>query len=59
MLLEQTYAKLVEMKLYGMANAIKERLERADHQSLSKEEFLGSSSTTSGCTARTANSLRA
>jgi DNA replication protein DnaC len=41
MLLEQTYTKLVEMKLYGMANAIKERLERADHQSLSKEEFVG------------------
>lgn len=41
MLLEQTYAKLVEMKLYGMANAIKERLERVDHQSLSKEEFVG------------------
>jgi len=41
MLLEQTYAKLVEMKLYGMANAIKERLERIDHQSLSKEEFVG------------------
>ena len=32
MLLEQTYAKLVEMKLYGMASAIKERLERPDHQ---------------------------
>jgi len=41
MLLEQTYAKLVEMKLYGMANAIKERLERVDHQSLSKEELVG------------------
>jgi DNA replication protein DnaC len=41
MLLEQTYAKLVEMKLYGMAHAIKERLERVDHQSLSKEEFVG------------------
>jgi len=41
MLLEQTYAKLIEMKLYGMANAIKERLERVDHQSLSKEEFVG------------------
>lgn len=41
MLLEQTYAKLVQMKLYGMANAIKERLERVDHQSLSKEEFVG------------------
>ena len=41
MLLEQTYARLVEMKLYGMANAIKERLERVDHHGLSKEEFLG------------------
>jgi DNA replication protein DnaC len=41
MLLEQTYDKLVAMKLYGMANAIKERLERVDHQSLSKEELLG------------------
>jgi DNA replication protein DnaC len=41
MLLEQTYAKLAEMKLYGMASSIKERLERIDHQSLSKEEFLG------------------
>ena len=41
MLLEQTYDKLVAMKLYGMANAIKERLARVDHQSLSKEEFLG------------------
>lgn len=41
MLLEQTYEKLISMKLYGMARSIKERLERADHQSLSKEEFLG------------------
>ena len=41
MLLEQTYEKLIAMKLYGMANTIKERLERVDHQSLSKEEFLG------------------
>ena len=41
MLLEQTYTKLVEMKLYGMAHAIKDRLERVDHQSLSKEEFVG------------------
>ncbi len=41
MLLEQTYEKLVAMKLYGMANTIKERLERVDHQSLSKEELLG------------------
>jgi DNA replication protein DnaC len=41
MLLEQTHEKLVEMKLYGMANSVKERLERVDHQSLSKEEILG------------------
>jgi DNA replication protein DnaC len=41
MLLEQTHTKLVEMKLYGMASSIKERLERVDHQSLSKEEFVG------------------
>ena len=41
MLLEQTYEKLIAMKLYGMANAINARLERVDHQSLSKEELLG------------------
>jgi DNA replication protein DnaC len=41
MLLEQTHDKMIAMKLYGMAHSIKERLERADHQSLSKEEFLG------------------
>ena len=41
MLLEQTHEKLVEMKLYGMASSIKERLERVDHQSLSKAELLG------------------
>lgn len=41
MLFEQTYEKMIAMKLYGMAGSIKERLERADHQSLSKEEFLG------------------
>ena len=41
MLLEQTHEKLVEMKLYGMASSIKERLERVDHQSLSKAEILG------------------
>ena len=41
MLLEQTHEKMIAMKLYGMAGALKERLERADHQSLSKEEFLG------------------
>ncbi len=41
MLLEQTHEKMTAMKLYGMADTLKERLERADHQSLSKEEFLG------------------
>lgn len=41
MMIEQTYEKLIEMKLYGMAHAVKERLVRVDHQSLSKEEFLG------------------
>jgi len=41
MLLEQTHEKMIAMKLYGMAGALKERLERVDHQSLSKEEFLG------------------
>ena len=40
MLLEQTLDKLNIMKLYGMANALKERLARVDHQSLSKEEFI-------------------
>ena len=41
MLLEQTHDKLIAMKMFGMAAAIKERLERRDHQSLSKAEFLG------------------
>ncbi|HEX9875432.1 MAG TPA: IS21-like element helper ATPase IstB [Gammaproteobacteria bacterium] len=41
MLLEQTHDKMIAMKLYGMAHSVTERLERADHQSLSKEEFLG------------------
>lgn len=41
MLLEHTYDKLISMKLHGMASSVKQRLERADHQSLSKEEFLG------------------
>ena len=40
MLLEQTHDKLITMKLYGMANALKTRLERVDHQSLTKEEFF-------------------
>jgi len=28
------------MKLYAMANALKTRLERVDHQNLTKEEFV-------------------
>ena len=42
MLLEQTHEKMIAMKLYGMAGSLKERLERADHQSLSKECTSGS-----------------
>ena len=41
MLHEQTHEKLIAMKLFGMATALKERLERRDHQSLSKAEFIG------------------
>ena len=40
MLLEQTHQKLIAMKLFGLANALATRLERVDHQSLSKEEFV-------------------
>ena len=41
MLLEQTLDKLNAMKLYGLVKSLKERLERQDHQSLSKAEFIG------------------
>ena len=41
MLLEQTHDKLIAMKLFGMAAALKDRLARRDHQDLSKPEFLG------------------
>ena len=41
MLLEQTHDKLIAMKLFGMAAALKERLARRDHQDLSKPEFFG------------------
>jgi DNA replication protein DnaC len=41
MLDEQTHQKLIAMKLFGMAHSVKERLERRDHQSLSKAEFVG------------------
>lgn len=40
MLIEQTHEKLIAMKLYGMHDALKTRLERVDHQSLAKEEFV-------------------
>jgi DNA replication protein DnaC len=41
MLLEQTLDKLIAMKLFALAKSLKERLERQDHQSLSKAEFIG------------------
>lgn len=41
MLLEQTYDKLIAMKLFGMAAAFKERLSRPDHQDLPKADLLG------------------
>src|SRR5260370_25972014 len=41
MLLEQTIDKLIAMKLFALAKSPKERLERQDHQSLSKAEFIG------------------
>ena len=41
MLNEHTHEKLIEMKLFGMAAAMKERLNRVDHQTLSASELLG------------------
>src|ERR1044071_2921236 len=41
MLLQQTIDKLHAMKLFGLARSLKERLERQDHQDLSKAEFVG------------------
>ncbi len=41
MLLEQTPDKLNAMKLFALAKSLKERLERQDHQSLNKAEFVG------------------
>ncbi len=34
MLYEQTHQKLIVMKLFGLAAALKDRLERRDHQEL-------------------------
>lgn len=39
--LEQTLDKLNAMKLFALVKSLKERLERQDHQSLSKAEFVG------------------
>jgi DNA replication protein DnaC len=41
MLLEQTIEKLAQMKLYGMANSLKERVSRPDHGDLSVSDFVG------------------
>src|SRR3569833_1174687 len=41
MLLEQTIDKLNVMKLFALAKSLQERLERQDHQNLSKAEFVG------------------
>ena len=41
MLLEQTVDKLNQMKLFGMANALKDRLTRPDHKDLSPTDLFG------------------
>ena len=41
MIIEQTIDKLYEMKLFGMAESIKQRLARADHRDLSTTDWLG------------------
>jgi DNA replication protein DnaC len=41
MLLEQTVEKLNQMKLFGMATSLKERLARPDHQDLSPTDLFG------------------
>lgn len=41
MLPEQTNEKLAQMKLFGMLQAVKDRLSRADHASLSFTELFG------------------
>lgn len=40
MLIEQTLTKLNAMKLYGMANSLKERASRTDHADLSVTDFV-------------------
>lgn len=41
MILEQTIEKLIQMRLIGMANSLRERSTRADHKDLSPSEFFG------------------
>ena len=41
MLLEQTIDKLNQMKLFGMASSLKERVTRPDHQDLSPSDLFG------------------
>ena len=41
MLNEQTHDKLIQMKLFGLAQGFKDRLGRIDHQSLSTSELVG------------------
>jgi DNA replication protein DnaC len=41
MLIEQTLQKLYDLKLSGMANILKEKLNRPDHKDLTHEEFIG------------------
>lgn len=41
MLIEQTFTKLNEMKLYGMAKALRERTSRPDHADLGVTDFVG------------------
>lgn len=41
MIIEQTIDKLYQMKLFGMANSVKERTSRPDHRDLSVSDLLG------------------
>src|SRR6266446_1665494 len=41
MLIEQTVDKLYQMKLFGMAHALKERLERKEYAEISITDFIG------------------
>jgi len=41
MIIEQTIDKLYQMKLFGMAESVKERISRPDHRDLSVSDLLG------------------